>query len=150
MSVLGVPGLRGHLQKPDSHLTFLGLKKKMLECFHTTFLTRNWHASGILRVEVDFVGLHARFVSCSVWVPSVDLKLLDSGLCCSSRCSLSTSRSLNERKTKRMTVLKWTIRPTNCISLPQVKWTPTLTVKQAQWQDVELWHITWSTFNVDY
>lgn len=36
------------------------------------------------RVEVDLVGLHARFVSGSVWIPSVDLKLLDSGL--SSRC----------------------------------------------------------------
>lgn len=35
-----------------------------------------------LRVEVNVICLHARFVSWSVWIPPVHLKLLYSRLCC--------------------------------------------------------------------
>lgn len=47
-----------------------------------------------LRVQVDVVGLHAGFVSRSVWIPSVHLELLYSGLCCWSRCCLGIPHCL--------------------------------------------------------
>ena len=47
-----------------------------------------------IRVEVYLIGLHAGFVSWSVWVPSVHLELLYSGLNCRSCCCLGIPHGL--------------------------------------------------------
>lgn len=74
------------------HCTSSSLQRKKL-----------WH----LRVEVDLVGLHAGFVSWSVWVPSVHLELLYSGLCCWSCCCLGVPHRLTTGTKRKETSLFW-------------------------------------------
>lgn len=52
-----------------------------------------------LRVEVDLVRLHARFVSGGVRIPAVDLELLDSGLSRGRRRRLREPHRLERRRT---------------------------------------------------
>ena len=47
-----------------------------------------------IRVEVDVIGLHARLVSWSVWVPAIHLELLYPGLSSWSCCCLGMADSL--------------------------------------------------------
>lgn len=51
-----------------------------------------------LRVQVHLVRLHARFVSGGVWIPAVDLELLDSGLSRRRRRCLREPHRLENRK----------------------------------------------------
>lgn len=63
-----------------------------------------------LRVEVNVICLHARFVSWSVWVPSIHLKRLYSWLCCRSCGCLGISHCLQSKDTKsERTLMKWKI-----------------------------------------